>query len=166
MATVYQTFNVGGAVFPSSNFPQYIITQGTNFPVQGLAYDASTAETAEWTFRAINYASGNLTLDIDWYADTATSGNVVWGAAIGAITPSSDTTNIETKAFTTANTATGACSGSTQALTRTSITISNLDSLAQDDWVVIKIYRDAASGSDTMTGDAIAVLATLSYTSV
>jgi hypothetical protein len=43
------------------------------------------------------------------------------------------------------------------------ITISNLDSIAANDWVVLKLYRVAADAGDTMTGDALVTMAELSY---
>lgn len=165
MATAYTQLSPEEAQFLAATFPQYIKNNGTNFPVPGLAYDAATQENAFWRFRAAQYSTGNLTLDIDWYADTATSGAVVWGAAIAAITADTDTTDIETKAYATANEATDTHLGTTgQRLHRASITISNLDSLAAEDWVSVKIYRKAADGADTMTGDAILTLVTISYT--
>ena len=164
MATVFQTFDPGGATFLATGFPQLQKIDGTNFPVFSLFYDAAAKEEAFWYFRAINYGSGNLTLDIEWYADTATSGDVVWEGSLAVITPNTDTQDIETKAFATANSFTDSHLGTTgKRLHRATVTISNLDSLAADDYVVLRIGRDAAAGADTMTGDAGIVLATLSY---
>lgn len=165
MANVYVQMDPGAAQFLASSFPA-LVKNGTNFPVIGLAYDAAAAENAFWEFRSVNYASGNLTVGIDWYADTATSGDVVWGVAIAAITPDADTQDVETKALATANTVTDTHLGTTgQRLHRAVVTVSNLDSLAADDGVWIKVYRDAAAGADTMAGDAILAGATVSYLS-
>jgi hypothetical protein len=112
----------------------------------------------------VSYGSGNLTVDIDWYADTASTGNIIWGAAIAAITPDSDSQDVETDSLATANTVTDSHLGTTgQRLHRCSITVSNLDSLAAGDDVRMRIYRDADDGSDTMTGDAILTRVTVSY---
>jgi len=163
--TAYVFFTPEAAVFEDSNFPEYVKNLGTNFPVSGLAFDAATEETAFWKFVAAEYASGNLTLDIFWYADTATADDVIWGAAISVITANTDTQDIETDAFATANTVTDTHLETTgQRLHKATITISNLDSLADGDHVVIKIYRDADDAGDDMTGDAIMTLAVLSYT--
>lgn len=164
MATVYQQFSPYDSIPPASNYATLDVVSGTNFPVACLDFDAATAEAAFFVFRAVNYGSGNLTLDLEWYADTASSGDVVWGAQLAVITPNTDTQDIETKSLATANTVTDSHLGTTgQRLHRATITISNLDSLAADDWVTLRIYRDAAAGGDTMTGDACLVLATLSY---
>lgn len=163
MATVFQSIDVGAAQFLSTSFPA-LVKNGTNFPVIGLAYDAASVEAAFWLVRAINYGSGNLTVKVLWYADTATSGDVVWGTQIAAITPNSDTQDVETKALATANTATDTHLGTTgQRLHDIDVTVSNLDSLANGDEIWLRIYRDASAVGDTMTGDAILVGAVVSY---
>jgi len=164
MATVYQDIAPQSAAFATSSFPAIVQNAGTSFPVEGLAFDASSQENAYFPRCATSYGSGNLTLEIDWYADTASSGDVVWGAALAAITPDTDTQDAEMKAFATAQTVTDSHLGTTgQRVHRASLTISNLDSLATGDRVWLKLYRDAASGSDTMSGDAIVVGLRLSY---
>lgn len=164
MATVYVQPSVQAAQFLASTFPQIRRTAGTNFPVFGLSYDASADEAAFLNFRAVSYGSGNLTVDLEWYADTASSGDVVWGCALSAITSNTDTQDIETDALATENTATDSHLGTTgQRLHRATVTVSNLDSLAADDWVTLRVRRLGSNGSDTMAGDAILVGVTISY---
>jgi hypothetical protein len=164
MATVKQTLLPEEAQFLATAFPGYSKVNGSNFPVSGLAFDASTDEAAFWKVLAQNYGSGNLTLNLFWYADSASSGDVVWGCQIAAITPNADSQDVETDGLATAQTATDSHLGTTgQRVHQVAITISNLDSLAADDTVWIRIYRDADNGSDTMTGDAILLLAELTY---
>lgn len=164
MATVYQFLGPDAAQFASSAFPALVKNNGTNFPVLGLAHDAASIENAYWLIRAQNYGSGNLTLELDWYADTASTGVVRWGCQIAAVTSDSDTQDVETKAFATAQTVDDTHLGTTgQRAHRATIAVSNLDSLANGDLVWVKIYREANHANDTMTGDAILLLATLSY---
>lgn len=164
MATVYQTLYPESAAFLATVFPQIVKPLGTNFPVPGLAYDAAADEAAFFRIRSVRYGSGNITADIDWYADSASSGDVVFGVAISVITPNTDTQDIETDAFATENTVTDSHLGTTnQRLHRATVTVSNLDSLAADDHVVVRVRRVGSNGSDTMTGDAIVSLITLSY---
>lgn len=165
MATVYHQLSPEAAQFRTADaFPQLVRPDGTAIPVPGLAFDAATEEMVYWLFEAINYGSGNLTLDLQWYADSASTGDVIWGAQIAAITPNTDTQDIETDGLATAQTVTDTHLGTTgQRLHDCSITISNLDSIAAGDRIALKVYRDADAGGDTMTGDAILVLATLSY---
>jgi hypothetical protein len=166
MATVTLALDVEAAQFLASAFPQYVKNNGTNFPVPGLAFDASTDEAAFWHFVARNYGSGNLTLALYWYADTATSGNVVWEAQLAAITPDTDTQDVETKALATLTFVQDTHLGTTgQRVHKCSITISNLDSLANGDVCTLRLARDAngTNATDDMTGDAILVGVELSY---
>lgn len=164
MPTVYQALEPGDASFPTSNPAQPTEVQGTNFPVRGLAFDPTTQETAYFPFQAINYGSGNITCAVHWYADTATANSIVFGASLAAITPNTDTQDVETKAFAIENTASDTHLGTTgQRAHQFDITISNLDSIASGDWVCLRLRRVPADASDTMTGDAIVTRVLLSY---
>ncbi len=164
MSTVVQRFGPRDAVFPAANFAAYQCITGTAFPVESLSFgDAATME-AYFAFKAVEYGSGNLTARIRWYAASATSGNVVFGGNIAAYTPETDTGSFETKALGTEQTVTDAHLG-TQAkrIHEAILTISNLDSLAIDDEVVLRIARKGADGSDTLTGNVSVVEVTLEY---
>lgn len=166
MATVYlPPFTPESALFLATTFPEYAKVNGTNFPVTSLKFDAALDEAAFWKFQALNYGSGNLTVDILWYADTASSGDVVFGAAISAITPNTDSQDVETDGLATENTVTDSHLGTTgQRVHLCSITVSNLDSLANLDLVHMRIRRlGSTSGSDTMSNDACILLVVVSY---
>lgn len=164
MGTVYQVLEPGDALLPSTNPAAPVMVQGLNFPVPGLAFDATTQETAFFRFSARNYGSGNVTVEVEWYADTASTGGVTFGASLAAITPNTDTQDIETKAFATENTASDTHLGTTGQRDHSfTITVSNLDSLANGDDVTLRLRRVPADGSDTMTGDAVVTRAIVSY---
>lgn len=127
-------------------------------------YDASTNEHLWFTFQIPqNYASGG-TVRLHWQAN-ATSGNVVWGARIGAVTPADADTFTEhaEAAATTATTAANATEA--RRLVETTITPAS-DSMAAGDTIALLIYRDAANGSDTTSVDAELVSASFDYTTV
>jgi hypothetical protein len=89
---------------------------------------------------------------------------VIWGAQLAAIMPNTNSQDVETDTLATANTVTDTHLGTTgQRIHECSITISNLDSLAADALVFLRVYRDADAAGDTMTGDALLVEAELSY---
>lgn len=165
MATVYLELSPEESQFLASSFPQYVKNNGTNFPVSGLAYDGAADEAAFWSFIATNYGSGDLTLEIFWYADSTTSGDVIWDAQIAAITPNSDTQDVETDSLATVQSVTDSHLGTTaQRLHSCSITISNLDSLASGDQVWLRLNRDANNASDTLNSvDAIVTKLRLSW---
>lgn len=163
MATVGLELDAASAHSLSTAFPG-LVKNGTNFPVMGLAYDAASDEAAHWTFIADKYGSGNLTINVFWYAATATSGNIVWEAQIAAITADTDTTNIETDTLATLNTVTDSHLGTQgKRLHKAVITLGNLDSIAAGDWVTLRVARDANNASDTMTGDAILTKVQVTY---
>lgn len=165
MGTAYVELAPETAAYPATNYAQYKSVSGTNFPVASLAFDASTEETAFFRFSPVTYASGNLTVRIRWYADTATSGGVTFGASIAAITPNTDSQDIETKAFATENTASDTHLATTgQRLHEFSVTVSNLDSVAAMDDLTLRIARKVADAGDTMTGDCLVVAVIVEYT--
>ena len=164
MATVYQHLEPESASPVGTAFPQFRRFSGTNFSPTILAFDAATKESCSWDTHATNYGSGNLTVQIYWAADTATSGDVIFGAQIAAITADTDTQDITTDGLATASTVTDTHLGTTaRRLHLATITVSNLDSLANGDDLTIVFYRDAAAGGDTMTGDAWVKRVRLSY---
>lgn len=164
MATVRQLLAPDGAHFLSSSFPQLRRELGTNFPVVSLSYDGSSTERAYWKFSPVNYGSGNITATIEWYADTASSGAVVWETALAAITPNTDTQDVQTKAFDTVNTATDTHLGTTgQRVHSVDVTISNLDSIAAGDAAWLRVSRLPGDAGDTMTGDAQLIGILLAY---
>lgn len=165
MGTVRLYLEPEAGQFLSSSFPQFLRNPGTNFPVSGLAYDgAGATERAYWKFEPVNYGSGDITCEIIWYADSGTTNAVVWEAALAAITPETDSQDVETKGFATVQTVTDSHLGTTaQRLHKATVTITNLDSVAAADECWLRISRLSADGSDTMTVDAIITSIRLSY---
>ncbi len=164
MATVTQQFSPLSAQFQAANGAQLAVNQGTNFPVPALAFDTSTEEEVFFDFSAVSYGSGNVTVTLEWYADTASSGDVRFGAQISALTPNTDTQDIETDAFDTATEVTDSHLGTTnQRLHSMDIAITNVDSIAADDRVRLRIYRDTGDAADTMAGDCLVTAVKVSY---
>jgi len=163
LAIAYQILEPEQAETLTTVFPQFI-RQGTNFPVSFLAYDAALDEAATWKIDVTDYLSGNITVNIVWAADAATSGVVVWGASIACITPNSDTQDVTTDTLASESTTATTHLGTTaRRLMQTTVTVSNLDSIAAGDSVWIRVRRVGSSGSDTMTGDAWLERVIISY---
>lgn len=129
------------------------------------AFDDTANEHLSLVFRIPgNYASAPV-LKVDWYA-AATSGDVVWCCEVSAITES-DAATLENKTGDTVNAVDDTVDGTTLELNQASITLTNADSLAVNDLVLLVFYRDpedASGNTDTLTGDAYFVGASLEYT--
>lgn len=125
-------------------------------------FDAATDEHLWWHIQVPqNYSSGG-TLRLHWMAN-ATTGSAVWGAQIGAVTPSDADTPLEhaQAAATTATTATN----TTEARRLNETTIApSMDSAAAGDSLFILVYRDANNGSDSLSVDAELLSVSLDYT--
>jgi hypothetical protein len=128
------------------------------------SFDATGEEWLTFQFRMPDdYASAPVA-KIQWKAASATSGAVVWGVQLAAVTPGDAVIVTSAKAFATVNTATTTAPGTAGYVTETSIALSNADSVAAGDFVVMRVARVAADAGDTATGDADLVMTGLSYT--
>jgi hypothetical protein len=144
-----------GANLFSTGQPALYLENGTSIPYSGYGFDATTSEQIFLDFKVPFYLSGNLTVTLRWYSQTGqTSNAVVWGVQLAALS-AGDAQSVLTDALATAQTTTTTVNGTARGSTETVVTVTNLDSLAADDTVQMRIYRDAAAGGDTMTGDAI-----------
>lgn len=145
-------------------FPQYVKNEGTSAPVWGLAFDASAEETAYLRLRASNYGTGSWTALVNWYADTATSGGITLGVSLAAVSPNTDTQDVETKAFDTENLFSDTHLGTVgQRSHDIAGNLATIDSVAADDWVIIRVARKVADAGDTMTGDMILTMLDITY---
>ena len=119
-------------------------------------FDGATNESVYQSFVMPSYynSSGTLSADVYWYINNATAANVTWGIWLSATTPGDADTPKE-QAVGTINTNFGSVD-TTEAnrLLKTTINITNLDSLAANDDVGIKFQRVPTDGNDTSATDA------------
>lgn len=127
-----------------------------------LAYDDSTAEYACWSLVAPQNVSGTLTLYILYCMASATSGGVVFGAQVEAVTDG-DALDIDAEdSFDTENlSATETVPATAGYVGSLSITLTNKDSIAAGDLVRIQLRRAPAETGDTATGDCYVLAAEL-----
>lgn len=135
-------------------------------------FDASTDEMLMWSFRMpANYVSDPL-LKVQYKMTSATSGTVCMEGRIAAVTPyisgaNGDAQDVDAKAFAATNFTSETVLGTAGYLQVMTITLTNADSVAANDFVTVWLNRDAdgTSGSDTATGDMEVVAVSLEYTS-
>lgn len=160
MATVLHNFEPGAFVFPSASYASPDVIQAT-LPKPAVRFQKG--QMAYVMIEAIDYGSGNLTVDVWWCAVAATSGDVMWGAAIGAITPNVDSTEPTGKTLGTAATVVDSHLGTTAGrIHQATITVSSLDSLAAGDHLILEITREN-DASDNIGEDILLLRVSLSY---
>lgn len=125
-----------------------------------LAFDASTAEYAVWTFAASTGLTGGISATVSYMMASATSGKVDFTGEIEAVT-SGDATDLDAgTSFDTANTITApTVPGTAGYMQQFTITLTNADSMAAADYVRFRLMRDATDNTnDTATGDCDVLL--------
>lgn len=138
------------AHYPATNFPALLLSNRR--PV--LAFDASTSETAYWTFVAPQGITGTLTAVISYAMASATTGGVAFDVALEAISSGDALDTDATTSFDSVNTGTDAAvPGTAGYMEQISITLTNADSIAAADLVRVSVARAVANGADTATGD-------------
>lgn len=152
------------AVLDDNNPPAITVIEstGTGTPRRHVAdFDATTDELCYWTFTVPDdMASGNWLVDVYWYAnDIGANEDAIWGCAISATTEA-DLDAMSEDAVSTIDYAAEDCN-STEAnrLVVTTITLSDLDSVAASDIATLAFRRDADNtkgdvGGDGLTSDA------------
>lgn len=144
------TFQAMSAKLPASN--PAVIDGGEN--TFRLLFDADVDESVSWAgILDDDYGSGALYADVYFSMASATTDTVVWGIQVMAYTPG-DAVDLNTDSYDTVNLDTVVVPGTAGYMKKTTITLSNDDSIAAGDLYRIKIYRDADSVSDAATNDA------------
>jgi hypothetical protein len=143
---------------PAAGFTE---TATNKVMLASLDFNQSTAQYAQFQVRMPkSWNEGTVAAVFAWTAASG-SGNVVWG--IQGMAQRDD--GLLDTAFGTPQLVTDTLIATTDLHTSSetsACTISN--SPAAEDWVVFQVYRDAASGSDTLTADARLLGVTLYYT--
>lgn len=143
----------GAATLPTSNPASRTMVYGTNFSYLSLQFDPTTQQTAYFDVDFSQYSSGNPTVDVFWNA-SATTGGVRFEVAL-ATAAAAGAASWDTKAYATAQGANTTVSSTAGDLNKTTITITNLDSLSSSRKVSMRLQRAPADASDTMSVNAV-----------
>ena len=171
MATGSLLLPLAGAYFPDGSannlFAEPIkVKSSASAPAPHFVHllmDAGAEEAAMWAFRMpVDFASG-LTAKLQYKMASATSGDIILGVQVAAVSDA-DAQDIDAKGFAAANTGTQTVPGTAGHMNEVSITVTNADSVAAGDFVIVRIYRDGDAAGDTATGDLELIAATLEYT--
>lgn len=118
-------------------------------------YDPTTDQSSLFTFDLpLHYSAGGITVTLKWAADTATSGDVKWGASFERNLLGTDT--VAADSFATQKTVTTTCPGTAGIITSSVIAFSNaeIDGMLAGEMGRIMVRRIASDAADTMAGKA------------
>lgn len=125
-------------------------------------FDAAAIETMDFTGRLSDrYSATGIQIKFAWAAASATTGNVVWQVAIRRLNSAEIIANSHSYS---AQSSTDGAAGTLTQLTETAVTLTHgaqMDSLAAGEPFLLRIWRDATNGADTMAGDAQMVFGTI-----
>jgi len=128
-----------------------------------LDFDASTAQYAQFAIAMPkSWNLGTVTYQVFWSPSTTNTGNCIFGLQ-GVSCTEGDTADV---VFGTAQEVTDAGIGTVEdvQMTAASSAMTIAGSPADDDQTFFQLYRDAADGSDTFTGEARVLGIKLFYT--
>ena len=142
---------------------QAVETTATRPELKVLDFDAGTAEYAQFSIAMPkSWNLGTVTYQVFWSPGNTNTGNCIFGLQ-GLATTEGDTADA---VFGTAIEVTDAGIGTVEDVQMTAVSsaMTLAGSPADDDYCFFQLYRDAADGSDTFTGDARVLGIKLFYT--
>jgi hypothetical protein len=142
---------------------QQVETTATRPDLKVLDFDAGTAEYAQFAIAMPkSWNLGTVTYQVFWSPGNTNTGNAIFGLQ-GLACTEGDTADA---VFGTAIEVTDAGIGTVEDVQMTSVSsaMTIAGSPADDDYCFFQLYRDAADGSDTFTGDARVMGIKLFYT--
>lgn len=130
-----------------------------------LNFDAAVDEFVTFQFTMPkNYASGPI-LKVSFKMTSAVAGDVVFDSRVMAITPN-DAIDMDTRSFAAANAYVRTVAAVAGYIVNMNMTLTNDDSVAAGDEVVLYFARLGSNGSDTAVGDCEVVAAYVEYTTL
>jgi hypothetical protein len=123
-------------------------------------FDDSTDEYIVISILVPNNYVGTPILKVFYKCTSATSGTAAWEARLHAVTDA-DATDIDADAYATVNAGTGTVAATAGHLDVISITLSNADGIAANDFVSLALNRDVSA--DSVSGDLEFIGAQFSY---
>ena len=146
-----RTFTALDAFPPSSNFATLGLRNSR--PTLVFADNASNQETLFMSSIPNDAVlTSGLSVVITW-TTPGTSGNGRFGAQIERMN-----TDIDSDSFDSATEVTTACNGTSGIPSTTTITLTNIDSVASGEPYVLKVYRDCSDSADTLNSTTVEIL--------
>lgn len=145
-------------MLPGTTFPELKSRAGGSTPAERAviySFDAATAEYLDFKCRLHGYDGGGLTFSLPWSAASATTGGVRWGIAIRALVD--DAEDVDASHTYDFNEVTDTAASASGELSYPTITFTNgadMDSWADGELAIVRVYRNVSHAGDDMSGDA------------
>ena len=142
---------------------QAVETTATRPEIKVLDFDASTAEYAQFSIAMPkSWNLGTVTYQVFWSPGNTDTGNCIFGLQGLACTEGDTADAVFGTAIEVTDAGIGTVEDVQMSAVSSAVTIGG--SPADDDYCFFQLYRDAADGSDTFTGDARVMGVKLFYT--
>lgn len=144
-------FDANDAIYPASD--PAVADSRNGHPI--ISFDDTVAENVLFNPAMFSsYSGGDISVDIDWVAETATTGGVTWGIEIERNAPGGN--DIDSDSFDTQQTGTSATNATSGVITRTTITLTQAeaDAIEASDAYRMRVQRVVGDGGDDMADDA------------
>ena len=128
-----------------------------------LRYTQSYVSTHHWTFRCPPNYDSSPGLRIQFISNVAGPGNVVFGAQLFPVTPG-DAQSLDVDNYASSASAVFAAATTQGHIAIANYTFTGDGGLQANDWVALRLSRNALSGSDTLAGFARVVALEFTYT--
>ena len=146
------------AIPPATSYATPDVRASASSPAENfLVFDFDDASIEYMDFLCYltsAYDQSGLTIVLPWTATSATSGAVVWSAAIRRLNTAENVGASHTYDFNNATAATAPGTNGNPTYTTVAFTDgADMDSLVEDEMFILRIRRVPTDAGDTMTGD-------------
>jgi hypothetical protein len=143
----------------STNFAQRVELNTAERDIV-LAFDGTTAESIISPLMAVQGITTPLSITMLFCFPTATTGSAVFDISLQAVSGGDGVNLATTTSYASVNTSAAInAPASVNNPVSATVTLTNNDSIAELDWVKIKITRNPTNGSDTITSDCYLIAA-------
>lgn len=143
---------------PATSYATFDVRAGGSTPAESISvydFDASASEYMDFKAFLKGYDGGGLTFRIAWTSTSATSGQTRWEIGIRRL--SDDADDVDGSHSYDTNGVSATAPSAAGEIVYDNITFTNgadMDSWADGEAAIIRIYRDHDHADDGMTGDA------------
>lgn len=145
------SFNANDGIYTGSN--PATANSRNGHPI--ISFEDTVAKSVVFEFSIpANYSGGDISIDIDWVAESATTGGVTWGIEIERNAPGGN--DIDSDSFAVQQTGTSTTNGTSGVITRTTITLTQAeaDAIEALDSYRMRLQRVVGDVGDDMSDDA------------